>query len=1229
MTRQKMGIFSKEKRHLRLGGLLLCGIALLFSCAPSKQVVALGHQEETPETYVPTTGAQKDALLSSFVESLTSGVALSVTEGRLLAGESQNNVFDFSGAAVKFAIPELSLSKINLALDAPITYNSTLKRTIGLKTVDETLYFAVAFPSSPVEDDYANKTLRYKVSLAPYIDHDQQPDELTDGQIRYEYGDLDWIVDDLLQIIKGDEAEDTQEDSTGEKRIDWQAILDSLNSVEQSVYEGRPYFTLNLRLEEGGMVYPIGLRGNENYVFSGLDFPAKTHSEAPLPLSSSLALSFSADVEGKVTEQEWNAPEDASTYRDLMNSASIFHKIASLVGTKKFGLSADLDLYHNEAEQKSEDGYSFDRKAVDEGVHIEGSANVHLGSKGIESLGVDGKFSYLGYKNGQYVESASQYNEIALRYNGTETDPAHQVFVNWNDVAKIRTNKAVLDEFTGDFAGFKDSLADEEIEAGDNALLGGLLNFVSGIKDAYLAVKDGPLGENLENKHYEGIAACIDSIEVGKDPADASKDAISVHVDLSKIAFSGELRLILSAAEGKPLARVEFEEASFSYFTINGVASLADFSWSDLEGQEQYDELLHLPSVSEQLETVLDSKRAKISLSGYILDVPHYDAKEKAWVGKTDTGYSIPGHVNSTAYNPSGFQLDGQFAFDLKEKMGSGSATFVDIKEKYVNDHNVRIDVTGPAIEGADSGEFDSLLSPTGIQDNKMLFEYDSKNANSLDSYPDAENRTNPKTAGGLKGYFTITSLNDIIEMVMDLAGSSDPRFARLVNLVTSLLSASMIIKLTEGYYFDVLTSPLIESLSITAEKATLVLPKALLGLEKDMTIELGFGEQHRQDEQGNPEVFRPLESLVIDTVIGIKEDENSIKAKELHIELGIDSLTCADADLHANFGANPDLSSFQDYSTIHDLASYLLGTITMGASKQTDYVTTYHISGSASTKILLSSVKLVIDGYIFLRGAEVDALIWMTADKSGIIGSVAVSKNSQNQIFYHTDGNDKTGYVLIRHHAWSTKIFGYKTGSENGAKFMRGDVFMDNILDYLLKYMICAGSLVANNLDSASSSEGAVHGEDVITSYSCANDGGAPAFTLGLNLAAALNLNFTMTMNPTITTANYHSAYVSGKTMRGISGDLTLGIASLSLTASLSLSMANLTERKDGDGYDYHDAWSDDTYGKANTMNGSGDISSSVAKSIFEQYFYKDGKYTDYAKGYLVEGYDDSNNGM
>lgn len=1226
-----MGIFNKKNNHLTLGGLILSGIALLFSCAPVQRTIALTPKEESTSesSAVEATDEQKQALLSSFVESMTSGVSLSVSQGRLIAGTSQNNVFDFSGAAVKFAIPELSLSKINLAFDGPIVYNSSLKRTIGLKTVDETLYFAVAFPTSTSASDYSGDVLRYKVSLAPYIDANQAPDELTDGDIRYEYGDLDWILDDIIQIVKGDEAEDAQQDSTGAKKVDWEVLSSSLNSIEQSVYDGKPYFTLNLKLSEEGKTYPIGLRGDADFNLSGIDFPAKTQADAPFALSDSISLQLSAEVEGKVTAQQWQAPENTSSYRDLMNSASIFHQIAEMVTTKKFGLDADLSLYHNEAEQKSENGYDFDRAAIDEGLHIVGSANVHLGASGIEALGVDGRFSYLDCEEGNYTESLTQYNEIGVRYNGAETDADRQVYAHWNNVAKIRTNKAVLDQFTGSFDGLKDSLSGQEVDAGDSKLLNGLLSFVTGIKDAYLAVKDGPLGVNLEEKHYEGIASCIDSITVGQDPADENKDAITVHIDLSKIAFSGELNLVLSAAEGMPLARLEFIGASFSYFTISGTASLVDYAWSDLEGQEGYDELLHLPSVSEQLEDIIDSKRAKLSVSGYVLDVPHYDSKEKAWVGKTDTGYTIPGHVNSTSYNPAGFQIDGSFALDLEQRKGSGHATFVDIKEKHVNDHNVKIDVTGPAIEGADSGEFKNILEPSAIEDNKMLFQYDSKNANALNSYASSQNRTNPKKDGGLKGYFTITSLNDIIDLVMDLAGSSDPRFARLTNLITSLLSASLITKLTEGYYFDVLTSPLIKSLSITEEKAVIVLPKALLGLEKDMTIELGFGSEARQDEQGNPVTFRPLQNLLIDTVIGLKQDDDSIKAKELHFEIGIDALNCTDGELCASFGASPNLSSFQDYSTIYDLADYLLGTVTMGACKETDYVTTYHISGTASGKILLSSISLNIDGYIFLRGAEVNILLWVTADKSGLIGSVAISKNSQNQIFYHTDGSDKTGYVMIRHHAWTTKIFGYKTGTENGCKFMKGDVFMDNLLDYLLKYMLCAGSIVANNLDGASSSsDAAVHGEDVITSYACSNDGGSPSFALGIDLAAALNSNLTLTLNPTITTANYVSAYTSGKAMRGISGALHLGLGDFGIDLNLSFSMANLTAREQG-GYTYHDAWSDSTYGKANTMNSSGDISSSVAKSIFEEYFYKDGKYTTYAQNHLVEGYDDSNGGM
>ena len=293
-------------RRFLLGALSLS----LLSCSPSAKIDAAGQEEKESETCLTNSvGAKR--LAESLTNSLASGMFLKADELTLQADEK--NTFSFNEANLSFSLDSLSFHGINLGLEAEVDYNGSGGRSLDARIVDDELYFALEAPGA----EGADYSVSYKVSLASYLFGEEERDSTTGGLIHYEYGRLDWILEDILQILSSYGYETKPSFESTDLSLNFSEISQSLDELKEIDAENH-YFLWNLPI--GDNTYSIGLKGDEEYSVSGIDFPAKgTSASNEIANGMKLNCSFSLVSSGARVQE----PENSSSYLSLDNSIGL------------------------------------------------------------------------------------------------------------------------------------------------------------------------------------------------------------------------------------------------------------------------------------------------------------------------------------------------------------------------------------------------------------------------------------------------------------------------------------------------------------------------------------------------------------------------------------------------------------------------------------------------------------------------------------------------------------------------------------------------------------------------------------------------------------------------------------------------------------------------------------------------------------------------------------------
>ena len=1105
----------------------LC-VALLFSCTPS----ATGPEAAEPLPEQP----QAQAIVPQLLHAFSTGMSLrfDTLDLKIPSSASRDeNLISLDGSSAQIQLAKPSLHGLSFALDAPISYHG-IEREVSLTLFEDQLYFSL----SADRDDRASYTVKYTSSLAPY--DAGGVDETTRGISYYEYGDLDYVLAEILTLCGVNEL--NLDFKTGGLSFDWDAIFASMDAI---VSYDSSRFLWELPIAE--QTYRVGLVHDVKGILSGIELPLKEgSSQGYATINDDFHLRLDAKIE-EGTLSSWTPRYPVSEYVQIKDSLALFRQIAKFAQRRKFGIDASFTLSHTEDALEGDETH-FAQNAVAEDAYLNLFASADFSS------------SFFGGLHAELAlgQTGGEEKDILLHSEEGSHENNPNIYLNVNDVLKVKTSVDVCDALVQSLT---EALGDENIQNERiMELLSSLMSTANGISEAIKAVQESAFYENIDRKHFEDILKTITDFTV-------SDNQIELTIDLSAASLLGSVTVILNGtADNVSLGKVILDQVGLrsnndtkTTFILDGELEITPYQDVAFD-PSGYTEMTHLPHWSEEISLIAEHDQLQAQIEGYALKK-----------GTTSAIHSAT--ANAYVYDPlqkkgrteTGMAFHGTMAFDLAQKRGTGNMTFLDLKENYVNDHNLKIDFTGEEGE-SDSDQND--LAGSG-NENAMFFEYNSQNvtaAKGSTAY-NAENRIEPDY-GALKGRFSVHSLNGLLDVILELTESTDARFERLTNLVASISAETLLTELLAGEYFELLSSKILLSAEIASDHSTFVIAPGVIQQKSGLTLTLGY------DGDNMPS------TIEIWITLDGEEHDTDVYAK---ITLGSTDLS----SFPYQFSSHA-MSEFKDYSTIKQLLEFALGTITLGVTDHSS-VTTYHLGGTINLKILTTTYPITIDVFIFLNGTDIKILGALHVPEIKPIGLVEVTEDDTYLNFYYeSNGSDTAGDLFMRRITINPGTL-VSDKTETTYRRVHGADFGANILEWLLNYMLHMGSIVTGNLNKDSSSAKALHGEDLIRGWSVSGTLANPQWVLTIGMKELIGLDLDLFEDLTVTikgkTATYSESNVaySKKSLYSLVGDLNIKFIGISAaSAHIDLSIKNIS-----DSGVYSDGWSSSSH-KATIYQGT-----------------------------------------
>lgn len=1130
---------SKAKKSALLLPLLAMGVVLLPSCEPAS----------LPSESKASQGEAKKSFEASLAETAKEGFELEVKTGvykSLDARGEEADVVSFSGAKAVAQFSGSDLHALSASLLAPISYNGR-RRNLAATLVDEMLYFSLENP------DNEKTRLAYKASIKreDALDKQGKPivDDPTGGILSYEYGKLDWVISDILECLSTG-ASSTPNGASSASPIPFGKILSAWEGAQQKTLpNGDNYFVLTFG--EEGSSYSLGLRGDKDFRWSGVDFPAKDANEgqgfqrlgAAKPGQEGAFLQLSLAIRKSETAPRF-AVKDPQSYPELFDSLGLFKKFASAIGKQRFGVELSLALAHHEDAVTAET--KVNREEVNESLSLAGEAYLDLGGNKINAMA--GKLRIEDGKN------SGQKKSVSL-YGGTASSPYQgRYFLNVNDILKAKTSKTVLDAMAANLS------AVSSLET--SPALQGLLSFGGYVSDGIKAIKDSPLLAGVGAGSYGSLLDIFDSLQ-------CKDNSIIATLDLKPVGLQGKATLTMNdVSSAGPIAVIELGEGvsflqadSARSLTLSGAIRLYPYSQSNeiaLSGEEMecYAPLTHLESFSEQIGKFAGSSKLRLGFQGSVL-----------YEGKREVNYGD---------SLQGFEVSGSFGLDWRAAKGAGAARFVDRKEQYRNDHSLKIDVEGPEKEGGADAE------ATIASANSMIFEYSSVNANvrptaKLNDYDKGYTvldeagvvRTQPHNANQpIKGAFKIYSLNQIFALAKGILARDDSRLGKFFAGATSLEGASLLASLQANAFAPLLAKGILSYASITPEKGVFRLAPWVLGSHGDVLIEVLYEKPAQVErEDGSQETIGggirslrlqlKLESKSIDP----ETEQEKTQITDIDFTLTIDKILSSEEELPWNF-KGIDKSKLTDYSSLYELFEHLSGSAFLGVTSS-NKVSTYRLSGKANISFSFISLGMAeFDVYIRLEGSEVCFYMELKVPIRhefftgyGNYPSTKLSGYWEERLYGHISGKKSTNYIYLTRN----------NGRYSDAALAKSEDFLSDAKSFILQGVLGLNRKTMGMINDSGKQEqtAALHGEDLITSYAYEASATAPKWKIGL---APNSLMHKSVIDPFVATISGKKLADGQKSLYAISGSTKVaGVLSLSFDTSL----ANIASGR------YAEAWS------------------------------------------------------
>ncbi len=845
-----------------------------------------------------TTLTGKQRFISNLTNSATSGLNLKFdTLDAYFPGKDKNdaskgNLINGEGTQIAFALDEISFHGISLGLKAKLDYNG-YKRQLSLAKRLDDIYFAI--------NDLDNETydFKYKASIEPKITGER--DETTGGILQYEYGDVDWIISDVLEILSNGGIKvdfpsidlSSLSSSSGSSSSDedgsnaMSSILSSLNDMVEDT--AHSYFTWNLPL--GEETFPIGFAYDSDYYLSGIDFPAKTFDSEQASYSIKNGdtligtIRASATVETGSEAISWTSfiPGELAEYHDIKDSASLFRKVARYVANPQFGLKTTNSLNINSGKGLVLTHYTKEGDNVTSDVIERASLN----------LSACADFSG-GLQNFLADVSLSADNAVA---NVSAAYLDESAYLNIDDLLMAKVSKTNLDALFAKTttAVNEDSEIEESVEEAS-----AITDLISTVLDNFPTIKSFTEG------HYEKAFDFIKSIN-------GSDNNLSITFDLSPVKIDGEVTVSIDGTYTDEdngvdtyLTGVTFNGVKLSAFQLDGTLSLDAYALPSIE-TSNYDELIHLPGIKNQIEEVTSSKEAGLSLTG--------DIK----TGKTDT-----------LGKDTGVSFSGNLGFSYDKKAAGVSLTANQISKNYSQDHH-----------------FKFALSGDGVDFTETAFKYDSVNDSLIDSESgldkEGKARTNPRSSKPVTGQMSISSMKDIVSTVKSVIPEEEEddtsSFQKIASSIGGLVGGDLAGALINKKYSGLFEKKILaEKASLGGDENKFVLNGALFGLDENPTVSISYAA-NSEDANGG---FKSL----------------TFAMSKANIGLGVDA-TKNVSETVLNPLKGEDTSAYTDFNTVKTLVEYATGSTKLGQVASGDS-SIYDVSLNVALNIGKTKISLI-----------------------------------------------------------------------------------------------------------------------------------------------------------------------------------------------------------------------------------------------------------------------------
>ena len=551
--------------------------------------------------------------------------------------------------------------------------------------------------------------------------------------------------------------------------------------VDEKNIEGGIEFTLDLQIRNESMdnEFTIVLDVDEDYRLTRVDLGEITIGN--VSIKGAININAIPDYHIIAPDNEnytYRAPRE---YVEIINYKGWLQKLANFLDedNQKFGLDFALDLDEKNGEDTADFAGLVGSLNADFSELIDLSEYERVSSRSNKrglfddlannvrskvSLGLD--LHILGKGDEEVSNLSISYvnGEGYLKLNETEDNEGAKRSVIKSKI-DTETMNWIIDELPG-------MIASMSGDGTDSDAIGELFSFVT--ESSFVsAIKSGD---------YSVILDLLKNIR-------NDENAIALDLDLSSLGLGDNAEVSLSldsrtGAQNKVL-NLDIKDVEMGDFVLNAALNSDEFAPIVIDEAESYDEMSYLPTVFDQVSTIIDEKKTGFTIQGSVLDA-----------------------------DGVGITLDGKGQLDLDKKYGFGDLTLNEYKYKGAGlyySHKLAVDV-------------DNTTSDYTV--NNAHFVYGDKNDSNI------------------KGKMTVQSFLDIIDVAKEFMNDNEdnPKFTKFIEPISKAMAMGEFSNiLNEKDYLRLLKNDVIKSAKKNGNQLDLTIGGYLFDLEHDMTIRVNL----------------------------------------------------------------------------------------------------------------------------------------------------------------------------------------------------------------------------------------------------------------------------------------------------------------------------------------------------------------------------------------------------